>query len=324
MPSKPAFKHCVIVINHASTHTWRSQRFIKQLENVFGTDKTEVIEVLKRDYDEPGRLAKLLESKLDQNTLLGIAGGDGTISFIVNILLHKPGLSAGARKAVLLPLWGGNANDLAYMANGLAMFSSLEKILEESETIEVKPLVVKIDGNESRSRLAVCYASFGASAYATHLMSHPRHRYKRVYRMPGSRLFFEAGSVMKALTDAKMFECEIDGVIQPLYDLMLINGSRIAKINRAPIKLTDPYFYEIRTKRKKPVVLSYFASLLRNVTPKHAPIARRSLVLHDGTWAQLDGEVEYVQKGSRVTVEHHDKPLRLLATRLKQTTKTDA
>lgn len=325
VPNRLGLKRCVIVINHASTHTWRSQRFVKQLEAEFGADATEIIEPRSSDYNQPERLARLLEPKLDQHTLLGIAGGDGTISFIVNLLLHKPGLSPRAQQAVLLPLWGGNANDLAYMANGLAMFSNLESMLHEARIAKIKPLAVSVTLNkQTTSRLAICYASFGASAYATHLMNHPRHRYKKVYRIPGSRLFFEAGSVLRALSDAKLFECEIDGVIQPLYDLMLINGSRIAKIDRAPIKLSDPFFYEVRTKHKKPVVIAYFASLLRNITPKHAPIARRSLIVHDGTWAQLDGEVEYIQKGSAVTVEHYSQPLRLLTTKLPSNPKTGA
>lgn len=310
------FTRCVVLVNPKGTHAARGQRFAEQLRQQFTDTTFEIIETKQTDFEKPAPFVRKLNTKLDEHTLLSIAGGDGTLSAIINLLLTHKGFSAEARRAVVLPLWGGNANDLAYMANGLAAFTNVHDILANGRPAEVFPLRIKANKQTKANRLAVCYVSFGASAYATYHLNHPNHRNKSIYKLPGVRLLFEAGRVTKALVDARLFKCEIDGVTQPLYDLMLINGSRIAKVDRAPIKLTDSYFYEIRTKRKKPVILAYATSVLRNITPKHAPIATRTLTAHDATWAQLDGEVYHIPANTTISVTLFDQPVRLLSTRL--------
>lgn len=317
MQQAHSLKRCVIIINPRSTHAHRSMKFVRQLEALFTGDNIDIITPTKRDYENPSALITALKPKLNRNTLLGIAGGDGSIHYIINLLLSHPSMGESARQAVLLPLWGGNANDLAYMANGFAVGKHMDTILKEGTVVDVYPLRVSTTHNNITLRTyAICYASFGASAFVAHKLNQPGHRDKRVYRVPGTRAVFEAGSVTKALVDAKGFRCEIDGVTQKLYDLMLVNGSRIAKVDRAPIKLTDPYFYEIRTTHNRPVVLGYAASLVRNITQRRPPIAIRSLIAHDPTWVQLDGEVEQVPSGSTVKVIRNDVPLRLLSTKL--------
>lgn len=311
------FKHCVIIVNPSSTHIKRGMKFVTQLQKLFPGDAHHIIKTTREDYKDPTELIKQLNDTLDAKTLLCIAGGDGSISYIVNLLLSHADMKAKAKQATLLPLWGGNANDLAYMANGLPYTKHIDMIVREGHIATINPLHVEIrNGSKTFTNLAICYASFGASAFAAHKLNQPGHRDKRVYRLPGTRSFFEATSVTKALVDAKRFECEIDGVTQTLYDLMFINGSRIAKVNRAPIQLTDPYFYEIRTTRKRPVILGYAASLLRHMTQRRPPVATRTLQIHDPTWVQMDGEVEKVAADSEVTIRLSETPLRLLSTKL--------
>jgi len=315
--AKLPFRRCVVLVNRSSTHPKRAQRFIKQLRDIFPSDQIEVVDSPK-DLAKNAQLVVRLSRQLDKQSLVCIAGGDGTISTFINIMLTNSDISPEARKAAVLPLWGGNANDLAYMANGWVQFANLHKIINQGNRATVYPLAVttKLD-DEVETRLAACYVSFGASAYATHLLSKPSHRQKRVYRLPGARMAVEALTASRALASAKPFTSEIDGKRKLLYDLILINGPRIAKINRVPVRITDRHFYELRVYRRHPMVLGYVAKIVQGLTAKRHTKTEQLLTAHDGTWAQLDGEEHYIPGHTEITVLPHKEAFTILSTKLK-------
>lgn len=315
----PSLNRCVVVVNPSSTHYVRGQRFIEQLRNHFEVDRFEVIEISKRDYQDEHRLLDRLSGKLGDQTLLGVAGGDGTVSLIVNLLLTCPGLSAAARRTVILPLWGGNANDLAYMVNGPFWKAKLPQLLQQGRVVPIRPLAVTVkhDG-QTDIKLAVCYASFGASANAARNVSRPAHRYRPIYRLTGARLATDFASVTRSLLSSKAFLSETNGRTQPLYDLILINGSRIARVNRVGSgNLTEPTFYMIRVQRKHPIVGLYLAHIARGAAFRHATQTQLTFSLRQATWAQWDGEAQLVAADSEINVQSYDQPFYVLSTKLK-------
>lgn len=310
------FKRCVVIVNRASTHSVRGQRFVQELRQLFSDEQLEIVNSPK-DRAKNIELIRRLSRKLDERSLLCIIGGDGTVSSIINILLTDPDVSDKGRRAVVLPLWGGNANDLAYMANGIARVSKLPRIIREGQVAPVHPLAVTTKhGHDILTRLAICYVSFGASAYASHLMNTPRHRNRRIYRLPGARPIFEGLNVMHALTKTKPFISEIDGKSKRLYDLILINGPRIAKINRTPIRITDERFYELRIYRKHPLVLGYIAKIAESLSSRRNTKTEQLLTAKEGTWAQLDGEVHYIPANTHITVRPHNLAFSILSLKL--------
>jgi hypothetical protein len=308
---------CVVIINPASTHYRRSLRFTDQLRKLFLPENFETIETDKKDYKNHKRLVGLLGSKLDENSLLCIAGGDGTISLLINLLLTDPSVPETARKAVILPLWGGNANDLAYTANGPVSAANMENIISDGVVAAAYPLSAEFKHEgKSFSRLAVGYLSLGASAYASELINRPGHRYKDIYRYSGARVIFEAGCVIRALVTSSKFECEIDGVRQKLFDLIMINGSRIAKIYRVPLKITDKFFYEIRIARKHPVIINYALKILHRTSIAKRTRSELSLIVRNPVWFQIDGEQGHMRAHTELTVRPNDQPFYILSTKL--------
>lgn len=313
---KHKFKRCVVVVNPASSNYDRGQLLIRQLADIFSVKNFETIELRLTDYERPSWLITRLNAALDKKTLLAIAGGDGTDNLVIDTLLRSSAISDVARNIVVLPLWAGNANDLAHMANGNPP-KSIESIINNGVVTPVYPLAVTTHhGSKSFTKLAVCYVSLGASAYVSARINHPSYRRKRIYRLPGGRNFTDMASVTRAFIGAATFESNLNGNRRRIYDLLMINGSRIAKVNRIPIKLTDKNFYEIMVVRKHPAMLSYILQVIRGNDVERRTRTERSLTVNETTWAQIDGEPLKIPGETQITVQPYDHPFYLLATKL--------
>lgn len=318
MSRKPALDRCVVVVNSGSTHYARGLRFVEQLSEYFPAERLKLVEVSETEYRDGRRLIGKLKDKLDARTLLAIAAGDGTISLIINLLLNDSALEPAARQAVILPLWGGNANDLAYMVNGSVRKASIKNLLERGRVVPIRPLRVTIkQGGHSATKLAVCYASFGASAHAARNVSRPAHRHRAIYRLTGARMATDMASIARSFTISRPFLSEFNGRLQPLYDLVLINGSRLAKINRVgPGHIAEPTFYAVRLRHKYPAFALYLAHIARGVAFRHATQTELSFTVRQATWAQLDGEAQPIEADTLVSVKPNHQPFYVLTTKL--------
>ncbi len=314
--SKLRFRKCVIIVNPVSSSYDRGQKLIRQLADTYSDSSFEIIEMRKSDYERPSWLITRLNAAVKPNTLIGIAGGDGTINLIVDTILRSAAVSKAVKNSVILPLWSGNANDLAHMVNGNPP-SNVNTILNDGEICLVHPLLVQTyHGSKTSAKLAVSYVSLGASAYASIRISNSGHRKKRIYRVPGARNLNDMASVTRAFIGAATFESDIDGTKRPIYDLAMINGPRIAKVSRIPIKLTDKNFFEILIVRKHPLIFSYFMELIKGITVERHTRTERTLTINDTTWAQIDGEAVQIPGDTIITVTPYEKPFRILSTKL--------
>ena len=318
--NKIKFDRCVVIVNPASSNYDRGQRLIRQLAEIFPGNRFETIEMRYNDYERPSWLITRLNAAIEKNTLLAIAGGDGTVNLIVDTLLRSSAISKAARESVILPLWAGNANDLAHMANGNPP-ASIDSIIKSGIVSRIYPLAVTtLHASKYKTKLAVNYVSLGASAYASARISKASHRGKRIYRLPGARNLTDMASVTRAFIGAPTFESNINGTQRPIYDLAMINGSRIAKVNRVPINLTDKKFYEILVVRKHPVLISYLVQILRGISVERHTHSERTLTVNETTWAQIDGEALQIPGNTEISVRPYDHSFLLLSTKLKAST----
>jgi len=308
-----AFNRCVIITNTVSTNHHRARQLSEDIKKHFTEDQVDVIEVTPGKSKTGDSLVEEVIKSLDNKTLVCIGGGDGSISRFINRLLLNPNLSKGAKQAVVLPLWGGNANDLAYMVNGSAYAVDIKKILDKGRVVKVYPMEVTVRAGKIEIHLASNYVSFGASAYAAKQISDLN------ARNPIRRFIKEFWGIVRAAKQARPFTAEIDGRVASIYDLILVNGSRIAKVYRTPNRLTDKAFFELVIDRKPPVFLSYLARIIRGVTWERKRNRRgsHSLTVHDATWAQIDGEVIDIPKGARIDIKTYKTPFYVLSTKLR-------
>ena len=313
---KPEFKRCAVVVNPTSTNYNRGQHEIKQLANLFLIDNLEIIEVSSNDYTRPSWLITRLNAAVDKKTLLAVAGGDGTLNLIVDTILRSTEVSDAVRKAVILPLWAGNANDLAHMANGNPP-ASMESLFKNATVATVYPLAVNTKHrSKTTTKLAASYVSIGASAYVSARINHPSYRRRRLYRLPGGRNLTDMATVTRAFIWAATFESIIDGKRRRIYDIVMVNGSRMAKVSRIPVKLTDKSFYEMLVVRKHPLILSSLVQILRGILIERRTHTERELTVNETTWAQVDGEALRIPGETDVVVRHYDQPFYLLSTKL--------
>lgn len=314
------FDRIIVLRNPASTHADTIQKRIGKLAKIANVADFEIIDTLAGDRERNKTLLCKLEDKLGPRTLFCVAAGDGTINVVAETLLFDPRLHPEARKTVILPLWGGNANDLAHMLNGHGWQASLARILTHGTVVAMRPLscTLTTQSGEAKTWAAVCYASFGASAYATRRLSEPSLRMRLATTIPGSRFGRELRTVIRAFIDAPLVTIEEGKQMREMYERVFIKGSRFAKVKGVSLKLTDPHFYHTVVHHKR--VGSVFRHILELTSPgavKRVAGNHASFTPQQNMWGQVDGEVFEVPAHTQVEVTLSKQPLYLLSTILR-------
>ncbi|HEX5456098.1 MAG TPA: acylglycerol kinase family protein [Candidatus Saccharimonadales bacterium] len=314
------FDKFVVIYNPASTNARRSRKRIAELKDLFPSKEVKLVETSPDGLEANKKLVAREAKKFDEKTIVCIAAGDGTVSAVLDALLTDKTISAQARKTPVLPLWGGNANDLAYMANGFSGKTSLKNVFEKGNIVPIYPINVElVSGNKSYQRIAGCYVSFGASAYAAQQNELPKNKRRKIHVIPGARELTEIFVVAKSLLKAKTFTIEIDGHPHPMYERIFVNGSRIAKIDRLPVRLNEKAFYEASLEYKHPksfISLLSALKILRNRTYGEVTENDKSFSLGSDTWTQIDGEVTKLSEGTKVKISLSRTPFYVVSTKL--------
>jgi diacylglycerol kinase family enzyme len=314
-----AFETCLIIYNPASTQATRSMSYIEALRTVFTEDAVIFVPTSPEGKQANRALVTAQAEKLNSKTLIVVAGGDGTVNLVIDVLLHDKHLTPDMRQATVLPLWGGNANDLAHMLNGSPHTSRLKQILSSSERIYIHPLACEItDAQGPRTYTAICYASFGASAFAASRLEALRGMRPFFHTIGIAKFIHELGMVLRALQNAPLFTVEDAKTTRTIYDRVFLNGSRFAKISGTPLKLTDQKFFHIVVERKKLSSMAYHIVEFTRRHPEWYAVANTkvSFTLREPTWAQLDGEVMYLEAGTKVQIRSDEQAFYALSTQL--------
>jgi hypothetical protein len=313
-----SFERIIILRNPASTRADNALKRIAALQDITGAATCTVLETSAEGREANKALLRALAPQLGSQTLLCVAAGDGTINLVIEILLTDPDLPKDARKTPVLPLWGGNANDLAHMLNGPAWRTSVKHILEQGTVAAVQPIACRLtykDGTQ-RTHLGVCYASFGASAFAARRLAEPAQRHHPLDRIPGGRTVKELATVIKALMDAPQLTVQEDAHERNMYEHIFIKGSRFAKVQGVRLKLTAPHFYHTVMRSRGATKL--FFHIWKMTAPRAASRVasdHASFTVGSGElWGQVDGEVFAVPSGTRVDISLSKRRVYLLGT----------
>jgi diacylglycerol kinase family enzyme len=254
---------------------------------------------------------------LGPSTLLCIGAGDGTVHLVINFLLTDPAVGQQARLTPILPLWGGNANDLAVMLNGPYVPGTFDHLREQGEVINIKPLRFDLqfaDGTQ-RTVLASNYASFGATALAAHRLNQHEHRKASKRRNILARWLLELITTGRALMQSSRFQVEENGRKRRVYEKIFASGPRFAKLNLMPARLTDSAFYAhtFEHKRLFAILGRFTKSLHRN--PDDFLLKRAAFTVLSPVTAQFDGETTQLPPNTKVTLEPSPVPFRALTQR---------
>jgi hypothetical protein len=313
------FDACIIVYNPRSTQAEQAKQRLERLKKLFPQDAVTLLQ-FQPGADTNRALLREQAAQLGSRTLLAVGGGDGTVNFVVDALLHDPHFTPEQRRATVLPLWGGNGNDLAYMLNGSPGRLSLDRLLQAGKPVSVYPLCCAITTNEKTTNYtAICYASFGASAFAAQQLESMRGARPFFHRSGLAKFIHELGMVWRAMLRAPRFLVLDTASPRPIYDRLFINGSRFAKVSGIPLHLTDKQFYAITVEQKRASEVAYHLAELLRRHPEHYVVQNGQVIdftLYEAAWAQIDGEIIHLSTGSSVRMYQAKQPFHALSTLL--------
>lgn len=306
-----------VIYNVSSTSAEESLRRIAELKEAAGPRHVYVIEMAKGQHGKVRDELRRLSRRFDEASVIAIAAGDGTVSTVVNLLMTDSELPDTARRVPVLPLWGGNGNDLARMLNG-APPPSIKPVIRHARPVSITPLLCRLDYPSGRKFeiVATNYVSVGASAYAITHVNSPGHRSNPLHKIPGTRIVSEAVAVMNGLTEAPLFRITERGATRKIYERMMTNGPRFAKNSLLPVELVEPGYF-LATFRHKNIIW-LIGHVIRSIRRNKRPLKRDTVfVCEDETRIQIDGESKKVPAGTRVTVGLAPYQFRALSTMIK-------
>lgn len=312
------FNKIVVIYNPASTNAQHFKRRVETISKLFPNAPISTVKTSPDGRDANRKIIIGQKKLLGRKSLLCIAAGDGTVNLVVETLLREKSFTDEIRRTPVLPLWGGNANDLGHMLNGYSRFMRLNSIFKYGQIIQIRPLEIRLKHEgTSVTRIAACYASFGATAFAADQINNPSHRKKKFRKFSAVRLWLELQTVVKAFIKVPRFTVTENNSQKMMYEYAFINGSRIAKFERIPIRLTDNAFYIVKLFRKHPVTLLYIFHFLRKQRFGRVTSNQRSFTILTPTWLQVDGEVIDIKANTQISITIHNQPFYALSRRLR-------
>jgi diacylglycerol kinase family enzyme len=309
------FNSAIVIRNPASTNSGRSARRIAELQRLFGAYQVAIVETNPDSQVFSDRLRRNLEASPDK-ILLAIAGGDGSVQLVINSLIRDHARQLD--NIVILPLWGGNANDFAHMLNGSPSRKKLADIITKGRLVQVHPLQITIDSAGITSvHYAASYASFGASALAARELAKARPvKHAKLGSMPLIGIAREFFHIAVAFVHSPSFQVEMDGRQVEVFEQLFTNGSRLAKMDRLPLRLTDQQFYHaLQSNKRRGIILNMLEVTTRRSFGSLTATSR-SFTVKEPVLAQLDGEVLALAKDSKVTVGIAKQAVTTLSTKL--------
>ena len=176
---------------------------------------------------------------------------------------------------------------------------------------------MKRDRRRVYTRIAACYAGFGATAFAALKLNKPAHRQSKLLALPGGHMLQEFITVTSALLGAPSFAVKEADDVHIVYERTFAKGSRMAKLKYLPVELTDEMFYinTLENRRLASVLPRIVESTRKQVASKFLRNYAYFTVQED-SWAQFDGEPLEIAANTDVHVELSLEPFYALTTTL--------
>lgn len=231
------FERLVAVVNPNSSQIESVSARVNHIREAFPVAYTE-IETSPNSEETTDRIAETVQ---DGDIVL-VCGGDGTVHDCI---------TAGVP---ILPLWGGNGNDLAHIANGVPDHHNPADILRHGKAVPINPLDITLAG--MTRFYAGLYTGYGATAEGAQKLNQAHYRGRPGYRFAPVRFGYEAVTLGPTGLLAKQFTVHHkEGDDHKAIDLTIANGSRMAKVGRPPVQLERPgaLMFDCRSKLQVPM-----------------------------------------------------------------------
>lgn len=301
--------------NPKSSNASRVSKRLSRLERKLGAT-IDCVPTSKNPAVFRRRFKNTIREHMNHPTVVLIGGGDGTVHEVMTATIAAD--IETPENIILLPIWGGNANDFAYMLNGLGLQRDLYTLINRARPVKIHPLEIRrTNGKREHVDYAICYASFGASAFAADVIDKDGPARKGRFSNIGIFvLLTEMIHVVGALLHTPPFRAQVNGERVEIFEQVFTNGSRIAKVDRLPVNLTDKAFYSIAQPSKHPRMIFRIFKLLTGrqvgtVTDKPATFQVKEAVL-----GQYDGEVIKIAKNTTISIRISDTFIYALSTKL--------
>ena len=313
------FQQILVLRNPKSTNIELADKHIREIQSLFGATPCTVLDTAPSTLQTYTTLREH-KSKLGPRTLLCIAGGDGTVNRVIDFLMAEPGLSQHARKTVLMPLWAGNANDLAHMLNGSVLRMRLPVLFKTGQIARIYPLVCTITDKNGHRHLyhAASYIGFGISAAMSRAINRQEHRSQWWNRLHLSRLVAEIITGFRILFNPDGFTMEKGGEQYELHECSYVNGTRMGKLQPLAASLTERTFLRITVPKKDRHIMALYRWLRGSVRSRsnNASVRKDDFATKDTIWMQCDGEPVKLGKNAQVNIRCSRMPLYVMSTRL--------
>lgn len=276
--------HALVITNNQASKLKRlgSREFSREIITPLKNSGIKRYDILDRPTDTE------LDSGIQQDSLIAICGGDGTVTRVVDYILQRSLPNA------ILPLPFGGANDIS---NGLYGSMGFENILELSSPEIAHSIEATIeDGDNKKIVRALGYIGIGVSGQAAKAINN--------YQDADST---ERGAIMRAaytaLTRKPFIYLDSDKTYKNAFEILAINH-RMGRYVESSSTTFNPEFTYIKLNTKLQMIGKFCMGLLSILD---GPIIEKdnteNIEILSPTVLQSDGENFDVEPGTKITIK---------------------
>jgi hypothetical protein len=313
--------HWVVLVNPVSTNSLRVNRAMETLHGDRHFSRTLDHVLPRQNGGMAGALKRALE-RLDADSGLMIAGGDGTVHHAVNALL-SPGNEELAVTPVLA-LGAGYGNDIALSLSSRAYLDNLPKLLRQARVEPIHPIESLITSGDSHStRYAVAYMGFGGTARGAERFDSDDFRRQALRKSVLTRWLTDGVGVARTVLENEAYEVFNMGRTVRISECSVANFPREAKHGRWPVSVNKPDLYLSFCEGASVVRSTTWLGRLALGNNRHlAPVGSYlppsdSFSFHVESPqlpAHWDAEVQRLSEGTEVTIRSSAKPFYAVTT----------
>lgn len=311
------YSNLLIICNDRSANQESIKRFIEKSEKLEQKSNLNLDTHSLSELNNPQALENLIREH-GSETVIGIAGGDGTLHHFYNFLTNKK------LERLVTIISGGGSNDTAAQLHPFSWYRNSPKAHLEGYTPYHQPLTVEVNNKDYQKIIhTVSYFSIGLTALLAQDYNSEEFRNKVEGKNPSLKRVYQAREIPKFLKNAEPFIYQPkEGKAKPLYDLVIPNGNRMSggAIHFSGVDLLEPKFGKLEvTSNKYPSVFKNMGKTLLSAYPKYSE--NQSLEFSIKTIdesdiiIQADGEDYQVPNNSNFKIYLGEKAVRFVTTR---------
>jgi diacylglycerol kinase family enzyme len=306
------FKRLVLLHNPHSSNADRAEKIIAALKKIY---PRKVCTLILAETD--AKNITLLKNNLRLGDILLPCGGDGTISSVVQWLLH-PDMPVALRRTPVLPVGTGRMNDVARMLNS-RFYRSPRYALTHGRLLQVFPLACVCtptsDKEKPMTKLIIYTLGFGYTGDCSVAWNDPEFRTTVQKRTLVTRPieFLRTGTTI--LKDAPYFEITHQNKRKKILDITASVGHIFGGYWRLPARLSQREFYFVISDDKSFLgSMRTAAELMTNRFAGGESATNVSFMLHDPIKAHVGGETFTPPAPCQVEISIHKEPVTMIAT----------